>query len=239
MCAESFDVEDMDLDLDFSSSEEEESDFDGSCDPSEWRLCDDGAYHPIDELDEEEEQAQALAGRRPPPLPPRFQVDPVHLDILELPERLRSRQSAAYQLLSEEDKEGLWKEDGSLDLDHPLAERALHGDAGALIQPPELRRFGAELRAVINMLGTASLWLRSADPSLIPPEAQGLVAAHTFGLLSSVQHFPPPNEAGTFDVPPSPPVASGSAATSSAGPSSSTAGEPSSSSKRRRRRHRH
>jgi hypothetical protein len=247
MYAEPFDDEDLDLDLyhPSSSSEEDDSDLDGSSDLwsrdlGEWRQDIRGVYRPADELDDEVEEQVQGRSQHLPPLPPAFQVDPVHLDILELPGRLRSRQAAAERLLSDEDKEGLWEEDGSMASDHPLIERALSGDASALIQPPEYQRLGAELRAVINMLGTASLWLRSVDPSSIPPEAQELIVAHTFGLLSSVQLFPPPpNEAGTFNVPPPPPVASGSASTSSAGPSSGTMGEPSSSSKRRRRRHRH
>jgi hypothetical protein len=137
------------------------------------------------------------------------------------------------------DKVGLWKEDGSMEMDHPLVARSLSGNGSAFIQPPEFQRFGAELRAVISMLSTASLWLRSADLSSIPPEAQELIAANTLLLLSNVERFPPPNEWGTHNVPSPPPVASGSAGTSSAGPSNSAAGEPSSSSKRRRRRHRH
>jgi hypothetical protein len=244
MYAEPFDDEDLDLDYyPSSSSEEDGSDLDGSGDPlphdlGEWRQDIRGVYRPADELDDEVAE-QVRGHSHLPPLPPAFQVDPVHLDILELPGRLRSRQAAAERLLSDEDKEGLWEEDGSMALGHPLVEQALSGDASALIQPPEYQRFGAELRAVISMLGTASLWLRSADPSSISPEAQGLIAAHTFGLLSSVEYFSPPSEGGTFNVPPPPPVASGSAGSSSAGPSNSTAGESSSSPKRRRRRHRH
>jgi hypothetical protein len=243
MYAESFDDEDPDLDLYYasSSSDEDGSDLDGSgdlgsLDLGEWRQDIRGVYRPADELDEEEEERARASPL--PPLPPAFQVDPVHLDILELPGRLRSRQVAAERLLSNEDKEGLWKEDGSMDMDHPLVERSLSGNGSAFIQPPELQRFGAELRAVINMLGTASLWLRSADSSSIPPEAQELIAAHTLLLLSSVERFPPPNEGGTYNIPPPPPVAAESAGTSSAGPSGSTMGGTTSSSRRRRRRHR-
>ena len=237
-------MEDPDLDLHYpsSSSEEDGSDLDGLGDPmspdlGEWRQDIYGVYRPADELDEEEEERARSSPL--PPLPPAFQVDPVHLDILELPGRLRSRQVAAERLLSSEDKEGLWKEDGSMDMDHPLVALSLSGNGSAFIQPPDFQRFGAELRAVISMLGTASLWLRSAGSSSIPPEAQELIVAHTLGLLSSVECFPPPNEGGTHNVPPPPPVAAESAGTSSAGPSGSNAGESSSSSKRRRRRHRH
>ena len=164
-------------------------------------------------------------------------MDPVHLDILELPGCLHAWQAAAEQLLSNEDRRGIFQEDGSINWDHPLAAAHFSGDISALIQPPDVRCFGAELQAVLHMLNTATLWLRSADPSSIPPEAQELVWNNLLVLLSGAEHFAPSNKAGTFNVPPAPPAASGSASTGSAGQSNSGAMGDASSSKQRHRQH--
>ena len=111
-------------------------------------------------------------------------------------------------------------------------------DISALIQPPDVRRFGAELWAVLHMLDTATLWLCSADPSSIPPEAQELVWNNLLALLSSAERFAPSNKAGTFNVPPAPLAASGSASTGSAGQSNRGAmGDASSSKRQRHQRH--
>ena len=203
---------------------------------SDFEQDSDGVYRPIDESDVEEE-AQTMTHRLPS-LPPAFRVDPVHLDILELPERLRVRQVAAQQLLSDEDRRDLFPEGGPMNWDHPLAVASLEGDVSAFIQPPDIMRFGAELRAALHMLGTASLWLRSADPSSIPPDAQDLVWNYLLALLNCTEHFPPSNEVGTFNVPPALPAASGSATTGPARQSNSGAMGDASSSKRRRCRRR-
>ena len=83
--------------------------------------------------------------------------------------------------------------------------------------------FSAELQAVLYMLDTATLWLRSANPLSIPPEAQELVWNNLLVLLSSVECFAPSNKAGTFNMPPAPLAASGLATTGSAGRSNSGA----------------
>ena len=158
-------------------------------------------------------------------------MDPVHLDILELLGRLCAWQDAAEQLLFNEDRRGIFQEDCSVNWSHPLVAAHFSGDISALIQPPNVRRFGAELRVVLHMLNTATLWLHSADSSSIPPEAQELVWNNLLVLLSSAERFAPSNEAGTFNVPLAPPAASGSATTGSAGQSTSGAMGDSSSSK--------
>ena len=93
-------------------------------------------------------------------------------------------------------------------------------------------RFGAELWAVLHMLDTATLWLHSADPLSIPPDAQDLVWNCLLMLLHSTECFAPSNEAGTFNMPPALLVASELASAGSAGQSNSAAMGDSSSSKR-------
>jgi hypothetical protein len=206
--------------------------------PDNWLQDDDGVWRPIDDSDDKVEVQ--MPAQRLPPLPPTFQVDSVHLDILELPEHLRSWQAAAFHLLSKDDRRTMFLEDGSPNWDHPLTVPALSGDISAFIHPPDSGHFGTELWAALHMLATASLWVRSADPSSIPPEAQELVWTYTLGLLDSAERFVPPNKNGTFNVPSTsqaPPVASGSTAAGSAGQSSSSSKGNSSSSKRWCRRH--
>jgi hypothetical protein len=103
--------------------------------PDSWLLDDDGVYRPIDDCDDDE-VAEQVPYQRLPSLPPAFQVDPVHLDILELPGRLQSRLSTARQLLSKEDRRSLFLEDGSPNWDHPFAVSSLSGDMCAFILPP-------------------------------------------------------------------------------------------------------
>ena len=157
-------------------------------------------------------------------------MDPVHLNILELPRHLCTQQAAAEQLLSDEDRRGIFQEDGSVNWDHSLA--AVHfSGISALIQPPDVMCFSAELWAVLHMLDTATLWLCGANSSSIPPEAQELVWNNLLALLSGAECFAPSNEAGTFNMPLAPPAASGSASTGSAGQSNSGAMRDASSSK--------
>ena len=129
-------------------------------------------------------------------------MDPVHLNILKLLGCLQAQQAAAEQLLSNEDRRGIFQEDGSINWDHPLTASHLMGDISTLIQPPDVRCFGAELWAVLHMLDIATLWFCSVDPLSIPPEAQELVWNNLLVLLCSTECFAPSNEAGTFNMPP-------------------------------------
>jgi hypothetical protein len=70
--------------------------------PDNWLQDDNGVWRPIDDSDDEVEVL--MPAQHPPSLPPTFQVDPVHLNILELPEHLCSQQATTFHLLSKDDR---------------------------------------------------------------------------------------------------------------------------------------